>query len=191
MGKAKADKAKGASGGGKSGKGGDGADGPQIENRKARHDFHILDTIECGIVLQGSEVKSVRDGKMSLGEGFVRVEGYGAKARGPARRSWAPGLYLHGVNIGEYAPAGRAGSVGQHLPTRVRSLLAHKREMAKLAKQVEVKGMTLVPLKVYFKNGKAKVLIGVARGKQAHDKREAIAERETRRDMDRAMSRRV
>lgn len=162
-----------------------------IENRKARHDYHILETLECGVVLQGSEVKSVRDGKVSLGEGFVRVEGYGVKSKTAARRSWAKGMYLHGVNIGEYGPAGRAGSTGQHLPTRVRSLLAHKREMAKLAKAVEAKGMTLVPLKVYFKNGKAKVLVGVAKGKQAHDKREAIAEREMKRDMDRAMTRRV
>lgn len=180
-----------------------GDQGPVIENRKARHDYAILDTLECGMVLSGSEVKSIRDGKVSLGEGYVRVEGYGLKSSRPVkvtaaggkktvtRRPVKPGLYLHGVNIAEYAPAGRAGSNGQHWPTRTRELLANKRELAKLGKEVEAKGMTLVPLKIYFKNGKAKLLVGVAKGKQAHDKRESIAKRETDRDIARAMSRRM
>lgn len=200
---------------------------PTIENRKARFDYAILDTMEVGMVLRGSEVKSIRDGKCSLAEGFVRVEGVGIKASVKARpvdadepgdkpakpkktvktgwgagsagksgggkkvvyRASKPGLYLHAVNIAEYAPAGPSGSPGQHKPTRTRTLLAHSREMAKLAKQVETKGMTLVPLKIYFKNGKAKLLVGVARGKAAHDKRESIAKRDAGRDIARAMSR--
>lgn len=180
-----------------------GDQGPVIDNRKARHDYSILDTLECGMVLSGSEVKSIRDGKVSLGEGYVRVEGYGPKSSRPVtvtapggkkkvtRRPVKPGLYLHGVNISEYAPAGRAGSNGQHWPTRTRELLANKRELAKLGKEVEAKGMTLVPLKIYFKNGKAKLLIGVAKGKQAHDKRESIAKRDAERDIARAMSKRM
>lgn len=185
----------------KSKKGGD--DGPVIENRKARHDYAILDTLECGMVLSGSEVKSIRDGKVSLGEGYVRVEGYGLKAHKPVkltapggkkvvtRRPIKPGMYLHAVNIAEYAPAGRAGSNAQHWPTRVRELLANKRELIKLSKEVDAKGMTLVPLKIYFKMGKAKLLVGVAKGKQAHDKRESIAKRDADRDIQRAMSRRL
>lgn len=186
--------------------------GPVIENRKARHDYFILDTVEVGIVLQGSEVKSIRDGKVSLGEGYVRVEGYGvrrsakvdgqskdAKAKdGKARKSTAPrrgyepGLFLHAVNIGEYGPAGRAGTKTQHPPTRTRTLLAHKRELAKLAREVQIKGITIVPLKIYFNDhGKAKLLIGLAQGKQAHDKRQTIAKRDAERDMNRAMSKRM
>lgn len=182
-----------------------------IENRRARYDYQILDTLETGMVLRGSEVKSIRDGKVSLAEGYVRVEGPGLKGagrasgrsggagggaaaeksgRGAVRRPGRPGLYLHSVNIAEYPPAGPTGSAAQHTPTRVRTLLAHKREIVKLARQVEAKGMTLVPLKIYFKEGKAKLLIGLARGRAHHDKREAIAKREMGRDMERAMSRR-
>jgi SsrA-binding protein len=185
----------------KSKSGGD--DGPVIDNRKARHDYAILDTLECGMVLSGSEVKSIRDGKVSLGEGYVRVEGYGPKSSRPVkvtaaggkkvvtRRPMKAGIYLHGVNIAEYAPAGRAGSNGQHWPTRTRELLANKRELLRLGKEVEAKGMTLIPLKIYFKNGKAKLLVGVAKGKQAHDKRESIAKRDAQRDIARAMSKRM
>lgn len=172
-----------------------------IENRKARHDYEILSTLEVGMKLLGSEVKSIRDGKASLGEGYVRVED-GTRRIAAARRADGrtvrtaarlaePGLWLHGVNIAEYPPAGPAGSAGQHRPTRVRLLLAHKRELVKLAREVEAKGVTIVPLKLYFKNGKAKLLIGVARGRTKGDKRQAIAKRETRREMDRAMSRRA
>jgi len=146
-----------------------------IENRKARHDYFILETLETGIMLVGSEVKSVRDGKVSLGEGYVRVEFKTLE------------LFLHGVNIGEYAPAGAR----QHAAVRARKLLAHKREISKLAKATAVKGMTLVPLKLYFKNGFAKVLIGVAQGRAAHDKRDRIAERDAQRSIDRAMSKRM
>lgn len=184
---------------------GPGDQSPVIENRKARHDYAILDTLECGMVLSGSEVKSIRDGKVSLGEGYVRVEGYGPKSSRPikvtvpggggkkvvTRRPVRAGMYLHGVNIAEYGPAGRSGANGQHWPTRTRELLAHKRELLRLAKEVEAKGMTLVPLKIYFKGGKAKLLVGVAKGKQAHDKRESIAKRDAARDIARAMSRKI
>ena len=146
-----------------------------VENRKARFTYTISDTLEVGIVLHGSEVKSVRDGKVSLAEGYVRVQ------------ETPPGLYLHSVNIGEYGPAGPR----QHAPIRTRKLLAHRREIAKLARQVDQKGMTIVPLKLYFKNGFAKLLIGLGKGRSGHDKRAAIGERETKRDISRAMSRRA
>ena len=141
-----------------------------IENRRARHDYHILDTLECGIVLTGTEVKSLRDGQASLGEGFVRVEDDGES------------LVLHQVHIPEYPPAGPAR---QHEPARRRRLLAHAREIRKLRKQAEEKGLTIVPLKMYLTRGVAKLEIGVARGKKAHDKRRSIAERDMRRELDR------
>ena len=145
-----------------------------IENRRARFDYHISDTLETGVMLRGSEVKSVRAGKVSLAEGYVRVQD------NPLA------LYLHGVTIDEYGPAaGRQHSMG-----RTRKLLAHKREIAKLHRQVDQKGMTVVPIRMYFKNGYAKLLIGLGQGKSKHDKRQAIAERESKRDMGRAMSRR-
>jgi SsrA-binding protein len=145
-----------------------------IENRRARFDYHISDTLEAGIMLRGSEVKSVRDGKVSLAEGYVRVQ------ENP------PGLYLHSITIDEYGPAGPR----QHAMSRTRKLLAHRREIEKLVRQVQQKGMTIVPLRMYFKNGFAKVLIGLGKGKSRHDKRDAIAERESKRDISRAMSRR-
>jgi SsrA-binding protein len=149
------------------------------ENRRARHDFEIVDTLEVGLVLRGSEVKSVRAGNVSIAEGFVRVEGA------------PPQLNLYGVTIGEYGPAGPAGSAGQHRPTRARGLLAHRREIARLAKGVQAKGMTIVPLKLYFRHGYAKLLIALARGRSRYDKREAIARKEAARDMQRAASRRA
>lgn len=152
-----------------------GPDERVIENRRARHEYTITETLEAGIALVGSEVKSVRDGKVSLGEGYVRVD---------LERN---ALFLMGVNIGEYAPAGAR----QHAAVRARKLLAHKREIVKLGKAVDVKGFTIVPLKMYFKDGFAKVLIGVATGKTSHDKRDRIAKRDAQRDIDRAMSRRM
>ncbi len=149
---------------------------PEIVNRKARHDYHIDETLEVGVILQGSEVKSIRDGKVSLNEGYVRVE------------EAPPGLFLHNVQIEEYPPA--AGT-NQHAPKRVRTLLAHKREVAKLARATAQKGFTVVPLKMYFKTGRAKILIGVARGKAAFDKRQDLKTREARRDIDRAMTKRA
>jgi SsrA-binding protein len=173
-----------------------------IENRKARHDYEIIETLEVGMVLWGSEVKSIRDGKVSLGEGYVRVEdglrrvGTGPKgpdggAKAKARPRYAePGMWLHSVNIAEYPPAGPKGAVGQHHPTRTRQLLCHKRELAKLCREVQAEGVTIVPLKLYFKNGVAKLLVGLARGRTRGDKREAIAKREMKREMDRAMTKR-
>lgn len=147
---------------------------PTIENRRARHDYFISETLEVGMVLVGSEVKSVRDGKVSLAEGYVRA------SEDPLE------LTLHSVNIAEYPPAG----AHQHTPTRVRTLLAHRKEIIRLARLSAKRGMTIVPLKLYFKNGFAKLLIGVAEGKARHDKRQAIAKREMERDIARALSRR-
>lgn len=146
-----------------------------IENRKARHDFSISDTLEVGIKLRGSEVKSLRDGKASLAEGFVMA------------RAEPPSLELRGVHIAEYPPAGAAH---QHEPLRTRPLLAHAREIRKLAQSLQTKGTSLVPLKIYFKSGRAKLLVGIGTGRKHGDKRAAIADREMKRDMDRAMSRR-
>jgi SsrA-binding protein len=148
---------------------------PEIENRRARHDYAIEDTLECGIELLGTEVKSIRDGKMSLAEGFAMA------------RADPPSLELHGVHIDEYPPAGRDR---QHEPRRVRKLLAHRREIVRLATEVKAKGVALVPLKVYFTKGRAKLLLGVGKGRKKGDKRQAIAEREMRRDIDREMGRR-
>lgn len=197
----------------------DAANDRVIENRKARFDYTILDTLETGMVLKGSEIKSIRDGKVSLAEGYVRVEylpppspsaarsGRGsatgstrasvlARSQGKAAaarrtRSDGPALWLHSVNIAEYAPAGPSGSVGQHAPTRTRKLLAHKREIIKLAREVQQKGVTLVPLKIYFKAGKAKLLVGLAKGKTNVDKRQSIAKRQVDRDIARAMTKRM
>jgi SsrA-binding protein len=149
-----------------------------IENRKARFDYEISETLECGIVLAGSEVKSVRDGKVSLGEGYVAADGP-EDPRGPA-------LWLHGVNIGHYGPAAHNAPP----EVRTRKLLAHKKEIARLAKATQIKGVSIVPLKLYFKGGWAKVLIGLGKGRKRHDKREAIKQREVRRETDRAMGKR-
>lgn len=148
---------------------------PTIENRKARHQYAISDTLECGIELRGTEIKSIRDGKASLAEGYARAT------------EQPLALKLHGVHIAEYPPAGEAQ---QHDPIRTRRLLAHKREIRKLATLTREKGVTLVPLKMYFVRGRAKLLIGVGRGKAKADKRQDIAKREAKREMDRAMSRR-
>ncbi len=148
---------------------------PVIENRKARFEYTIGETLECGIQLLGYEVKSVREGKVSIAEGYVAAE------------IEPPSLMLHGVNIAEYAPAGKPPTS----PTRTRKLLANKREILRLYKAVLAKGTTLVPLKIYFKNGWAKCLIGVGEGRQKHDKRQAIKERESKREISRAISKRV
>lgn len=149
---------------------------PTIENRRARHDYEILETLEVGIVLVGSEVKALREGTASLAEGYVAVN------------AEPPTLTLCSIHIGDYGPAGP----GAHQHTRDRGLLAKKREIAKLARQVEQKGVTIVPLKLYFNEaGIAKLLVGVARGRARHDKRDAIRDREVERDISRAMSRRV
>lgn len=146
-----------------------------IENRKARYEYLVSETVECGIVLRGHEVKSVRDGLVTISDGFVRATAEPLE------------LTAFGIDVQPYGPAGPRGSGNTK---RARTLLAHKREIIRLAKASEDKGMTLVPLKLYFKNGFAKLLVGVAKGKQSHDKRRAISERENKRDLARAMSRR-
>lgn len=157
----------------------DKSDSPEIHNRRARHDYHIDQTLEVGIKLVGSEVRSVRAGKCSLGEGFVRAE------------EDPPRLLLYSVHIDEYAPAGSVRAGRQHLVARPRILLAHKREILKLASASAAKGVTIVPLKLYFnERGLAKLLIGLGRGKREFDKREDIKKRETDRDLRREMSRR-
>jgi SsrA-binding protein len=145
---------------------------PSFNNRRALYDYFIEDTLEVGIMLEGSEVKAIREGSCSLKEGYVTVD------LEPAR------LTLHQVDIGVYQPAGALN----HIPKRDRVLLAKKREMLKLAREVDQKGITLVPLEMYFSHGLVKVKIALARGKAQHDKRKAIADRENKRDLQRAMS---
>lgn len=137
------------------------------ENRKARHDFEILDKLETGIALTGTEVKSVRGGSMSLAESYVRVTN--------------SELWLEGCHIAPYQQA----SVENHDPTRRRKLLAKRNEIEKLAKRVEEKGLTLVPLAAYFSGRYLKIEVGVARGRKTYDKRHAIKEKETKRRMKR------
>lgn len=158
------------------GKNGQRRDEPAFENRRARHEYHVDETVECGVVLLGTEVKSIRAGRASIAEGYVRATSE------PLR------IDLLNVHIDEYAPAGASR---QHRPTQSRKLLAHKREIRKLAKAQEQKGVTLVPLKMYFKNGYVKVLVGIARGKREYDKRQDIKKRDQDRELRRAMSRRA
>ena len=139
-------------------------------NRKARHDYEILDTFEAGIALRGPEVKSLRQGKASLGEAFAIVK------RGE--------LWLIGCHISPYAQASRENSD----PLRERKLLLHRVEIARLEGKVAERGFTLVPLSLYWKSGRAKVELALVRGKKTHDKREAIKERDERREIDRALS---
>jgi SsrA-binding protein len=146
---------------------------PRIENRKAWHDYHIDAKLECGMALQGTEVKSLREGKGMINDAFARVE------RGQ--------LILYDAHIDPYI---KAAIVYNHEPKRPRRLLAHKREIKKLDDATQVKGTTLIPLAIYFKDGRAKVEIGVARGKQHHDKRDSIRKKEQDREIRRAMSHR-
>jgi SsrA-binding protein len=143
------------------------------ENRRARHEFDVLETLECGVALMGSEVKSLRAGKLSLAESYGRVvDGE---------------VFLLGADIPEYGPANRFN----HQPKRPRKLLMHRREVKRFAGRAFEKGLTLVPLKVYFnEQGRVKVLLGLCRGKQLHDKREAMRRAEAQRDMLRALRRR-
>ena len=145
----------------------------RIENRKARYNYHILETLEVGIVLGGSEVKSARGGQVSLGEGFARVD--------PASME----LFLHGVHISPYAHAGPNG----HQPDQTRKLLAHKREINRLYDLTSGKGPTLVPLAMYFVRGRAKLLLGVGVGKKQYDKRQDMKKRDAQKDIRRAMTR--
>lgn len=146
---------------------------PRIENRRAWHEYHVESKLECGIVLQGSEVKSLREGKAQFNDAFARVE------RGE--------LVMYQCHIDPYE---KSALVYNHEPTRPRRLLAHRREIKKIEKETQVKGTTLVPLAIYFKDGRAKVEIGVVKGKQHHDKRESIKKKEMDRELRRAMSQR-
>jgi len=148
---------------------------PRIVNRKARHDYQILDSMEVGIVLQGSEVKAVRHSLVTLGEGFARIEPNDMK------------LILHNVEIGQYTHA--SGGNG-HEPNRPRVLLAHKRQIKKLFDETSSSGRTLVPLTMYFVRGKVKIELGIGQGKKQHDKRQDIKQRESDRDIRRALSKR-
>jgi SsrA-binding protein len=147
----------------------------EIHNRRARHDYAIESTLEVGVKLHGTEVKSVRAGEVSIGEAYIKAE------------ESPPSLRILGMNIGHYGPAASRN----HHPTRDRVLLANKNEIKRFARAVGSKGMTIVPLKLYFKNGYAKIEIGLGKGKARQDKRNSIAEREQQRDMDRAMSKKV
>ena len=142
------------------------------ENRRARHDYHLLERLEAGLVLTGTEVKSLRDGKATLQRAFADVRD--------------GELWLVGAHIAEYAQ----GNLANHDPDRDRKLLVHRRELDSLIGKVQEKGLTLVPTKLYFKNGRAKVELAVARGKEARDKRRDIAKREAQRDIERALRRR-
>jgi len=143
------------------------------DNRKARHDYHILSRIEAGIALAGTEVKSLRAGKASLADAYAWFEGGEA--------------FLVNLHISPYDPASRFN----HDPLRKRKLLLHRAEIRRLRVQVEQKGLTLVPLRLYFNPaGLAKVELAVAKGKKAHDKRDTVAERDARREMARAMKER-
>lgn len=140
-------------------------------NRKARHEFHIEDTIEAGIVLTGTEIKSIRAGKVSLQEAYARIE------RGEA--------WLVGAHIAPYA----GGNRWNHEAKRTRKLLLHKDEIVELLGKTKSKGLTLVPLRLYIDDrGHAKLQLGLARGKQLHDRRRDITERDTRREIERELS---
>lgn len=143
------------------------------ENRKARHHYEVIDAIECGIILQGSEVKSLRDGKCQLDEAYGRVKGQT--------------LWLIGCNIAEYPQA----TIWNHDPKRPRQLLVHKREMAKFIGKAKEKGLTLVPLKVYFtERGVAKCEMALCKGLKLHDKRDKMKKADAQRDIQRAIRRR-
>ena len=141
-------------------------------NRRARHDYHIEDTIEAGLVLTGTEVKSLRAGRASLTEAFAQISG--------------DELWLHGLHIPEYAQ----GTWTNHDPRRTRKLLLHRKEIDRLASQVAERGFTIVPLSLYFSDGKAKVELALARGKRTYDKRHDLARRDAAREVDRALRRR-
>jgi SsrA-binding protein len=139
---------------------------PIATNRRARHEYEILETVEAGLVLRGTEVKSLRDGLVNFKDSYASVRN---------GEGW-----LLGCHINPYSH----GTDANHDPERDRKLLLHKREIARLSGKISEKGLTLVPLRLYFKDGRAKVELGLARGKKLHDKRATLREREARREMD-------
>jgi SsrA-binding protein len=142
-------------------------------NRRAWHDYFVEEQVEAGIVLTGTEIKSIREGRVNIREAHARVEN--------------GELWLYGMHI---SPYGQAGDYFQHEPGRPRKLLLHRRQILYLAQKVEAKGYTLVPLRLVLRSGRAKVDIGLAKGKREHDKRDALAERDARREMAQALRRR-
>ncbi|MHB9861343.1 SsrA-binding protein SmpB [Streptomyces sp. YIM S03343] len=140
------------------------------QNKKARHDYHILDTYEAGLVLTGTEVKSLRQGRASLVDGFVQLDGHEA--------------WLHNVHVPEYTQ----GTWTNHSARRKRKLLLHRAEIEKLESKSQETGHTIVPLALYFKDGRAKVEIAVAKGKKEYDKRQTLREQQDRRETDRAVA---
>lgn len=141
----------------------------EIVNRKARHDYFIKEEYECGIVLTGTEIKSIREGSCNIGDSYGHIR------KGE--------LFLLNMFIGEY----KEGNIFNHQETRTRKLLMHKNEILKLDNKVKLEGFTLIPLKVYFKNNKAKVTLGLCKGKKDYDKRETIKERDIKRELDKKM----
>jgi SsrA-binding protein len=148
----------------------DNGDRTVATNRRARHDFDILETLECGIVLQGSEVKSLREGKAQMVDSYARVDG--------------SELWLFGLHIPQWV---FSTGFGGHDPDRKRKLLVHRHQINDLVSQTQTQPLTMVPLRLYFLGGRAKGELGVARGRKLHDKRRAIMERENKREMDRAV----
>ena len=142
-------------------------------NRKAYHNYFILESFEAGIALTGTEIKSIREGRISLNEAYIRPE--------------SGELYLTGAHIARYEP----GSYMSHEPTRERKLLMHRKEINILISRVQERGLTLVPIRVYLKEGKAKLEVALAKGKKLYDKREAVAERESDRELERAVKRKT
>jgi SsrA-binding protein len=141
-------------------------------NRRARHEYEILDTVEAGLVLTGTEVKSLRAGRASLADGFGQITDSEA--------------WLHGVHIPEYTQ----GTWTNHEPRRVRKMLLHRKEIDRLASSTSERGLTLVPLSLYFRDGKAKIELGLARGKRTYDKRHDLAKRDAAREVERVLRRR-
>jgi SsrA-binding protein len=139
------------------------------ENRKARHDFFVEESVEAGLALVGTEVKSLRDHRANLRDSYARIKSGEA--------------FLYGVHIGMYAPAGQFS----HKETRPRKLLMHRREIDRLWGRVRERGYSLVPLRIYFKEGRAKVEIALAKGKKLYDKRDAIARKTSRREIERSL----
>ena len=139
-------------------------------NRKAYHDYSIEETIEAGLVLIGSEIKSIRDGRVNLRDSYAAIDDNGE-------------VWLHNAHVAPYDPASRFG----HEPRRSRKLLLHKRQIARLQSRVQAKGYTLIPLRMYLRENRAKVELALARGKRQYDKRAAIAQREADRRVRRAM----
>ncbi|HHT35731.1 MAG: SsrA-binding protein SmpB [Candidatus Wallacebacter cryptica] len=140
-----------------------------VENRKARHDYHIIETIEAGIVLTGTEVKSLRLGRVNVRDSFARVKD--------------GEVFLHGMHISPYEQGNRFN----HDPLRIRKLLLHRREINRLVGKIQERGYTMVPLKLYWKNGRCKVELALVKGKRLHDKRETLARKDAERRIERVL----